>query len=168
MSSTSASEQGIANISVFFLVMAGVMAVSRPLSGALTDRFGQTKVVIPGLCLFALSFVLFGSSKTLGMTLVSAVIAALGFGAVQPALQAMAMQTETPLKRSVAGNTFYIGMDGGLFLGPVLGSIVYERSNFAVMFKWSAVPVVLALISFIIILPIYRKRRRELQIGSGS
>jgi MFS family permease len=161
-----ASEQGIANISVFFLVMAGVLVISRPLSGVLTDRFGVAKVVIPGLCLFALSFVLFGSSKTLGMTLLCAVLAALGVGAVQPSLQAMCMQTEVPLKRGVAGNTLYIGMDGGLFLGPVLGSLVYEHTSFAVMFKWTAVPIVLALISFIIILPLYRKRRCELKTNS--
>ncbi len=158
-----ANEQGIANISVFFLVMAGVLFVSRPLSGALIDRFGVAKVVIPGLILFALSFFLFGSSKTLGMTLVSAVIAAVGIGATQPALQAMCIQTEMPLKRGVASNTFYVGMDSGLFLGPVLGSLVYEQSNFADMFKWTVVPVVIALICFIIILPSYRKRRRQLQ-----
>lgn len=158
-----ASEQGIANISVFFLVMAGVLFVSRPISGALTDRFGVARVVIPGLCLFALSFFLFGSSKTLGMTLISGVIAAAGVGATQPALQAMCIQSEVPLKRSVASNTFYIGMDSGLFLGPVLGSLVYEKSNFAVMFKWTVVPIVIALICFIMILPMYLKRRRDLQ-----
>lgn len=158
-----ASEQGIANISVFFLVMAGVLFVSRPISGALTDRFGVARVVIPGLCLFALSFFLFGSSKTLGMTLISGVIAAAGVGATQPALQAMCIQSEVPLKRSVASNTFYIGMDSGLFLGPVLGSLVYEKSNFADMFKWTVVPVVIALICFIMILPMYLKRRRDLQ-----
>ena len=46
------------------------------------------------------------------------VIAALGVGATQPSLQAMCMQTEVPLKRSVASNTIYVGMDSGLFLGP--------------------------------------------------
>ena len=158
-----AKEQGIPNISMFFLVMAAVLVVSRPLSGALTDRLGVAKTVIPGLCIFASSFLLFGSSRTLGMALLSAVLAAIGIGAVQPALQAMCMQTEVPLKRGVAGNTFYIGMDGGLFLGPLLGSLVYEKSNFAVMFRWTVVPVVLALIGFIIILPSYNKRRRDLQ-----
>ena len=161
-----AREQGIASISTFFLVMAGVLVISRPLSGALTDRLGVAKIVIPGLCLYALSFFIFGSSKTLGMVLLSAVIAALGIGAVQPALQSMCMQTEVPLKRGVAGNTFYIGMDGGLFLGPLLGGLVYERSSFAVMFKWTAVPIVLALICFIIILPSYHKRRLDLKTRS--
>lgn len=158
-----AAEQGLANISMFFLVMAAVMVVSRPLSGALTDKLGVAKVVIPGLCLFALSFYVFGSSKTLGMTLVSAVLAAAGIGSVQPALQAMCMQAETPLKRGVAGNTFYVGMDCGLFLGPILGSVVYERSSFALMFKWTVVPVVIALLCFIVILPGYYRRRRDLQ-----
>ena len=129
----------------------------------LTDKFGVAKIIIPGLCLFALSFFIFGSSRTLGGALLGGVIAALGVGATQPSLQAMCMQTEVPLKRSVASNTIYVGMDSGLFLGPFLGSIVYEHSNFALMFKWAVVPVVIAIICFILMMPSYRKRRRDLE-----
>jgi predicted MFS family arabinose efflux permease len=53
-------------------------------------------------------------------------------------------------------------MDLGFFVGPLLGSVVYEHTNYAFMFKMSAVPVALALICFIVILPVYKKRRREL------
>jgi MFS family permease len=157
-------ERGIGDISVFYLVMAAVLALSRPMSGVLTDRLGVAKVVIPGMLIFAASFIVVGLSKTLGGVLAGAVLAALGAGSTQPSLQAMSMQTEGPLKRSVASNTIYVGMDTGLFLGPLFGSIVYNYSkSFSKMFITSAIPVVLSLIAFIIILPIYNRRRRELE-----
>ena len=62
-------------------------------------------------------------------------IAAIGFGSFQPALYSMVILSETPLKRSVASNTLYMGIDLGLFVGPILGSIVYEMYNYSIMFK---------------------------------
>jgi MFS family permease len=157
-------EQGIGSISLFFTFLAVFLVVFRPLSGWLTDRLGVAKVVIPGMIIYAASFIIVGSSKSLEMILVGAVIAAMGVGSTQPAIQAMCMQSESPLKRSVASNTIYIGMDLGLFAGPLLGSIVFEQSgSYAFMFRTAVIPVVLALICFIVILPIYRKRLRALE-----
>ncbi len=159
-------EQQIGNISMFYTFMAGTLIVSRPLAGWLSDKFGVAKVIIPGLILFAVSFFIVGTSRSLEQAVLGGVIAALGVGSTQPAIQAMNMQSVTPLKRSVASNTIYIGMDLGLFVGPILGGVVFERSSYAFMFEMTAVPIVLALVSFLIILPIYKKRRRELEGNS--
>jgi MFS family permease len=157
-----AKEQGIGNISLFYTFMAVFLVIFRPLSGWLTDRFGVAKVVIPGLVIFGLSFVIVGSSKSLEMILVGAAIAAIGVGSTQPAIQAMCIQSESPLKRSVASNTIYIGMDLGLFVGPFLGGIVYEHSSYAFVFKAAVVPIAIALICLIIFLPGYHRRLRTL------
>jgi hypothetical protein len=61
--------------------------------------------------------------------LAGAAVASLGFGSFQPALFAMCVLSETPLKRSVASNTLYIGIDLGLFLGPIMGGAVYDMYN---------------------------------------
>lgn len=157
------AEQNIEDISLFYTFMACTLIISRPLSGWLSDRFGVAKIIIPGLVIFAASFVIVGISKTLAQVVVGAIVAALGIGSTQPAIQAMNMQTVTPLKRSVASNTIYVGMDLGLFVGPLLGSVVYEHSSFAFMFQMTAVPILAALVCFIIILPVYARRRRELE-----
>lgn len=158
-----AKEQGIGNMSYFYTFMACTLIISRPLSGWLSDKFGSARIIIPGMILFAASFVIVGSSKSLEMAIVGAVIAALGVGSTQPALQAMNIQTVSPLKRSVASNTIYVGMDLGLFVGPIIGSIVYEHTSYAFMFQLTSVPIVLGLICFIVILPIYKKRRQALE-----
>jgi len=151
-------EQGIAGISTFYLVLAISLAVSRPLSGVLTNRFGLEKIMFPGLALFAVALFLIGSSNALWMVIAAAVIVAFGFGSSQPPLQAMAMQMETPLKRSVASNTLYIGMDLGLFLGPVLGGIVRDQTSFATMYRMASIPIVLAIVVLAVIMPIYKRR----------
>ena len=156
-------EQNITNISLFYAFMASTLIISRPMSGWLSDRFGVTKAVIPGLLLFAASFIVVGFSKSTASVLTGAVLAALGVGFTQPSIQAMCMQTTVPLRRSVASNTMYIGMDLGFFTGPLLGSVVYDHSSYALTFKVSCIPVMLALITFIIILPIHKKRLQELE-----
>ena len=156
-------EQGIASISVFFTVLAVALAVSRPMSGILTDRLGAHKVIFPGMVIFALSFIIVGSGSALWMVLVGAALAALGFGASQAPLIAMSMQTVEPLKRGVASNTIYMGIDLGLFFGPLFGGFVYSAFNYATMYRTAVVPIGLSIIGFAITLPIYRKRQAELE-----
>ena len=157
-------EQGIEGISAFYPVLAATLAVSRPVSGFLTGKFGVKKTLFPALVIFAAAMLIIGSGRTLFVAVTGAVLAAAGFGASQPALQAMSMQSETSLRRSVASNTIYVGIDLALFLGPYLGGLVYASSDYAVMFKIGAAPVFLAIICLAIILPIHKRRVEELKI----
>jgi MFS family permease len=157
------AERKIGDISIFYTFMACTLILSRPVSGYLSDRFGVAKVIIPGTILFAASFLIIGFSTSLTTVLVGAVVAALGIGSTQPAIQAMCIQSVPPLRRSVASNTIYVGMDLAFFAGPLMGSVVYEHSSYALMFRVTTVPVLIALISFVIILPIYNKRRQALE-----
>ena len=157
-----AKEQSIAGASVFYLVLAASLAISRPLSGYITGKLGMTKIVFPALAIFACSMLTIGYSRTLGMVLVGAVLAAVGFGSSQPSLQAMTLMSETALRRGVATNTMYMGMDMGLFLGPFLGGLVYAKSDYSSMYKAGIVPIALAIVCMIIVIPIHRRRIDEL------
>jgi len=156
-------EQGIAGISIFYLALAITLTVTRPLSGMLTDKLGLEKIMYPGLTLMAVSMFVIGSSNDLVMAVVGAVMFAVGFGSTQPSFSAMCMQMESPIKRGVASNTLYIGLDLGLFLGPVVGGVVRDVGNFSIMYRTAAVPIVIAIIAFAIILPVYRRRINELE-----
>lgn len=157
-----AAEKGIAGIGAFYTVTALVIIAARPLSGKLTDKLGVAKTMVPALSIFAISFLIVGSSNTLGSILIGASLAAIGYGAAQPALQAMAIQTASPLKRSVASNTLYAGIDLGYFIGPFIGAIVFSYFNYSVMLLSAVVPIILAIICFIIFLPAYLRRIRDL------
>lgn len=158
-----AKELDIPGISSFYTVLALVLLLSRPASGLLTDRFGLAKVLLPSLLVFAASFIIIGFSRSIGSMLAGAAVAAAGFGSFQPALYSMCILSETPLKRSVASNTLYMGIDIGLFIGPILGSIVFEMYDYSTMFKAASWMIIMASIVFILLLPAYHRRRRVLE-----
>jgi MFS family permease len=158
-----AKELGITGISSFYAVLAMGLMITRPASGWLTDRFGLTKIIPPALILFALSFQIIGFGKSLSTMLAGAAIASVGFGSFQPALFSMCILSETPLRRSVASNTLYIGIDLGLFLGPIMGSMIYKLYSYSTMFKTASLMILLALIVFIVLMPAYYRRRRVLE-----
>ncbi|NLM52060.1 MAG: MFS transporter [Firmicutes bacterium] len=141
---------GIKNIGLFFTVYAFVLLATRPLSGRLIDKYGIAKVLIPGTLIFALSYVVVGLGNSLTTVLLGAALAALGFGSAQPAIQVMGIQSVTPVRRGVASNTNYFGIDLGFFLGPTVGAVAYSYTkSYSMMFLLGVVPVFLALIIFL-------------------
>ena len=154
-----AKERGIANADLFFTVLAIGLLVTRPVMGMITDKFGVKRVVIPGFALFAASFLIAGFSQSLALLLVAAGVAAIGYGSTQPTTQAMVVRVVPPIKRGVATNTYYIGVDLGFFLGPLIGGYVIEwMGNYGDMLKVAAVPAVIALVLFAVILPATMKQ----------
>lgn len=157
-----AAERGIAGIGAFFPVMAGTLVFSRPMSGHLTDKYGAAKTIFPGMVVFALSFVIVATGRSLTALLIGAAVAALGYGTTQPAIQAMCLQSVPRLKSGVASNTAYMGLDLGLFLGPLYGSVVYGHYNFSVMYMTAIAPIAAAIVIFALIIPGYNRRRAQL------
>ena len=68
------------------------------------------------------------------MLLAGAVLGALGYGALNPAIQTLCIRTVRPERRGVASNTEYFGMDLGYFLGPLLGGILYASGSYSSMY----------------------------------
>ena len=156
-------EQGISNINIFYLVFAASLAVSRPVSGYITDRLGIKRILFPALIIFAFSMFLIGISGTFWMVIIGAILAAIGFGSSQPSLQTMCIQSESALRRGVASNTLYVGIDLGFFLGPYLGGLVYAESDYSMVFKAGAAPIIIAIVCLAITFPIYKRRVSELE-----
>ena len=157
-----AAEAGFGEIGVFFTVLSICMLASRPLSGPLTDRLGLRKILIPAILVFASSFIIAGSAHVKFVVLIAAVVAALGYGSANPAVQSMCIQSETPARRSIASNTLYIGIDLGYFLGPILGGVIKEYASFRQVITIGFVPALLAGAAFLISYPSFRRRQEQL------
>jgi len=154
---------GIENIGLFFTVNAFTMLATRPISGRLMDKYGIRAVFIPGVLILALSYVVVGLGNSLPVILVGSALAALGFGSAQPAVQVMGIQSVNPLRRGVASNTSYFGIDFGYFIGPALGGVAYAvTGSYDKMFLLGTIPVLLALVVFLAGLkPFYKKVAAE-------
>jgi len=155
-------ERQIQNIALFLTTYSVVLLVSRPLSGLLNNKFGFKVVIIPGALVFLSSFYVVATSHTLLQACVGGGIAALGYGACQPTLQAMSVLTVPPLQKGLASNTLYIGMDLGFFIGPLIGGVMLEHMTYANMYMFGAIPGAIALVLVFFFLPAFYRRRREL------
>lgn len=134
-----AASRGIANIGVFFSVYAAIMVAIRFLAGRLYDRRGPGPVVVPGLALMAAALVLISRAQNLAAFLVAAVIFGLGFGAVHPALQALAVAGVPYSRRGAANATFLSALDIGMGGGAALFGLVAQGIGYAGMYQVAAV-----------------------------
>lgn len=95
----------VESASLFFLVYAVTILVSRPLMGRLLDAQGANIVVYPCLLIFAVGMFLF-SQATRGIILLSAgVLLGLGFGNLQSSTQAIAIKITPHNKLGLATAT---------------------------------------------------------------
>jgi MFS family permease len=133
-------------IGFFFTIYAGMMLVSRPMVGKLTDKYGLVKVFIPSLSFTVLSFIMISYSRTLPMFLLAAAISALGYGACTPAVQALAMKCVSRSRRGAASSTNYIGQDFGYLIGPAIAGAVTQTFGYVSMWRIMTIPFLIAML----------------------
>lgn len=160
--------KNISNISIYFTVNAMVMVFTRPLAGRLTDKYGPQKIFYPSIILYILSFVFISSATNLTLIIIGATCASLGLGASMPAVQVMAIQSVPPLRRGVASNTNFLGLDLGSFLGPTLSGFVLANYDYVVMFRVAIIPIVLSMVVFTIGWKPYVRQREYLKQLAGD
>jgi len=111
--------------SVFFLIYAVFILLSRPFTGRLFDLKGPNLVIYPALITFALGLVLLSRTQhTLTLLLAGAIIG-LGYGTMVSCCHAVAVKESPRHRVGLATSTYYICIDGGIGVGPfLLGSLM--------------------------------------------
>lgn len=151
--------KGIDNIGLYFTANAFLMVITRPLAGRLTDKYGPSVTIYPGMALYMTAFLLMSFATDIKLVIAAAFCASIGGGIVSPAAQSMTMQAVPTARRAVASNTLYTVMDIGNFLGPTLGGIILSRSNYETMFRSALIPQALALVVFALGWKAYQRNR---------
>ncbi len=155
-----AGKQGVnESIGLYFTVTAITMLATRPIAGKLTDKFGSVKVFVPSLCFTILSFVLISISNQLWMFIVAAFISALGYGACQPAIMALAMKSVSKDRRGAASSTNYFGMDFGNLIGPTIAGYVILNFGYGAMWRIMTIPIIMAVITVVV----FRRRIDQIE-----
>jgi len=143
-----ADYRGVENIGVFFTVYALVLLFSRPFIGKMADRYGARKFLVPGIILIAAALLLLVRANSLTMFLLIAVVYGLGFGTVQPILNALIITLAPPERRGAANATFAVAMDLGIGLGAVILGYLTQKMGFMYMYGSSAVFALFAMIMY--------------------
>lgn len=135
-----ASDINLAQAGGFFFLVYGVaVLLSRPVTGPLMDSKGANIVAYPSLVLFALGLLIISQASTGFVFLAAAVLFGLGYGNFQSIAQAIAIKLTPPHRMGLANSTYFIALDLGLGVGPlILGYLVpvtgYRGMYFTLVF----------------------------------
>ncbi|MEH7418109.1 MFS transporter, partial [Neobacillus drentensis] len=110
-------EKHITGIQLYFLFYALALMVTRSFAGQLYDRKGLQAVFIPGTLLILAAMILLAWLPNSFILYTAAALYGLGFGMVQPALQAWSIEKVPVNRRGMATATFYSFFDLGIGLG---------------------------------------------------
>ncbi|MCC4722544.1 MFS transporter [Salinicoccus sp. RF5] len=120
--------------SFFFLVYGMSVLLSRPFTGRLMDQRGANIVVYPALVSFAAGMLMLSQSFAGWMFLAAAVLMGLGYGNFQSIAQALAIKLTPHHRMGLANSTYFIALDLGLGLGPLMLGYIVPVSGYRGMY----------------------------------
>jgi len=128
------TERGlIMGIVPFFLYLFPVI------SGALADRFGYKKMFLLSFCLMSPSYFLLGYAKDLTSFISIFMLIALGAGIFKPVVTGTIARTTDNTNRGLGFGIFYMMVNIGGFLGPVLAPIIQKHYGWQWVFTFAAI-----------------------------
>src|SRR5690625_2654303 len=115
----------VESASLFFVVYAIAILVSRPFTGKLMDVVGANAVMYPAFVLYSVGLFLLSATSSSVVFLIAGALIGLGYGNMQSTTQAIAIKVASPEKIGLATSTYYIALDAGLGFGPyILGFLI--------------------------------------------
>ncbi len=142
------SEGMVDSASIFFVVYASAVLASRLFMGKIQDRFGDNVAVYPAILAYAASLVLLAWTPNQAVLLTAGALAGFGFGSILPVLQAIIASALPAHRTSIGISTFFLMMDMGFGLGPlVLGQLV-ELGSYRTMYASCAGVVAVSLLLY--------------------
>ena len=135
--------------SSFFAVFAIVMLVSRPFTGRIFDEKGPRYIIIPGLVFFMFGLILLAYMDSPFTFLLSGAFIGLGYGAIVPSFQTLAIQSTTHERSGYATATFFTLFDTGIAIGSFILGIVASKLGYQGLYLLSSGIVALTLIVFL-------------------
>ncbi|MCW2130915.1 MFS transporter [Arthrobacter sp. VKM Ac-2550] len=147
-----ALEQGIASAaSMFFLVYAVAVLVSRLFVGRIHDRRGDNAVIYPALAVFAAGLGLLALEPAVWSIAAAGALSGLGFGTLTPSVQAIAVTEAPEMRLGTATSTFYLMLDLGVGVGPVVLGALLPLTGYQGMFGALCVLVLAAVVLYYVV-----------------
>ena len=148
-----AENRGVEGASIFFTLYALSNIVTRPLIMKAADKLPRQYFVyicnafLVGVCLLLMNLTASWQAALAGVCF------GIGYGGLQPIMQSMALGSVPIKERGAASSTYYIGLDIGMALGPLIVNFIAGifMENYGIGYAAMIVPIVCgALIMFFI------------------
>lgn len=154
----------IKQMSLFFLVYAVAMAVTRPLGGRIMAKHGPSHLVISGLLGFALGLFLLGLAKGSVVFLVSGIFLGVGSGFIMPTFMTMAINVVIPSRRGAANATIFTAFDVGIGLGAILFGYIAKFVGYDGMYGVAGgIVLIPTLLYFLVVMKKYKRMIGEMK-----
>ena len=151
------AERGlIMGVVPFFLYLFPVI------SGALADRFGYKRMFLISFVLMAPSYYFLGYADNLVSFMSIFMLIALGAGIFKPVVIATISHSTDDTNRGLGFGIFYMMINIGGFLGPVLAPIIQKNYGWEWVFTFAAIWIS---INFIPALFFYKEPQRHVKTG---
>lgn len=139
------ASQGMAQAAgAFFLAYALSTAGIRLFIGRVQDRWGDHVIMYPALVSFALGLLVASRADGQGEIIAAGVLVGIGFGTAMPSAQAATVRIVGPARTAVGLATFFLFLDIGSGIGPLVLGVVVDRAGFPRMFLGVAVLIALS------------------------
>ena len=149
------TERGlIMGVVPFFLYLFPVI------SGTLADRFGYRKMFLLSFVLMAPSYYFLGYATNLGSFISIFMLIALGAGIFKPVVIATISRSTDNTNRGLGFGVFYMMVNIGGFLGPVLAPIIQKNYGWQWVFTFAAIWIS---VNFIPALFFYKEPERHVK-----
>jgi MFS family permease len=135
---------------LFFFAFAGLMLLVRPVFGRLTDRQGYRLPMLIGLGFLVVGIITLSLAASLAGLLAAGMLAGIGFGATNPAIQTMAVADVPFARRGTATATYFIGFDGGIGAGAIASGLLAQQFGYGAMFQILAILPLVTLLIFLL------------------
>jgi len=158
-----AAERGVGGIEMYFFMYAIFLMISRTFAGRIYDLKGHTYVFPPGVIMVFTAMLLLAWLPNTTVLLIAAAIYGLGFGSVQPALQAWAVNQAADNRKGMANATFFSFFDLGVGIGAITFGLIAQHLGYSYIYIASSISVFFSLVIYSILL--LRAKKREESLG---
>ena len=131
--------------SAFFAIFALMIIISRPIVGKIYARYGSKIIIYTGLGLFILGLFALGLAITPLAILFTSPLLGLGYGAAQPAFQALAIQSAPIERAGVSTATYFLALDISVGAGSVILAVLASAWGYQYLYMFTALVMVIAL-----------------------
>ncbi|MCM3588429.1 MFS transporter [Mesobacillus maritimus] len=146
------TQKGVMGIEWYFLLYALFLMISRTFAGQIYDRKGHRAVFIPGTTLILIAMLLLAWLPNSLTLFVAAAFYGLGFGSIQPALQAWAVEKAPANRKGMANATFFSFFDLGVGVGAILFGQIGHLWGYSSIYLTSGISVLISILLYISIL----------------
>lgn len=150
------AQKGIGGIHWYFLLFAIALMISRTFAGRLYDQRGHQAVFLPGAVLILAAMFLLAWLPNSMIMYIAAIFYGLGFGSVQPALQAWSVKEAPANRRGMANATFFSFFDLGVGIGAMVFGQIAHLFGYSSIYMTAAGSVGISILLYIWILIIKR------------